>query len=160
MTLKLGRYRIPIVATLVSMLAFVTMLQLGFWQLDRAEQKNQRLKQIQQRQQSQSYALDELLSQKGDIRDYPIEVKGHFIQKKLFFIDNRIVHGQIGYHVVALFQTNWGVLAVNLGWIKAPATRELLPLVSVPASQQTLQGTIAIPDLNPMINDSLKTTNT
>lgn len=154
MTFKLGQFRIPVFATFVSMTAIVIMLQLGFWQLDRAEQKKQRIQQIQKRQQEQPFTLGEILKLKGDIRDYPIEVQGHFIQEKQFLIDNRIANGQVGYHLVALFQTNWGIIPVNMGWLKAPATRDQLPNILLPDGQQTLLGTIAIPELNPMIRDS------
>src|SRR5690606_36512626 len=100
-----GNTRLPIIATLVSLIAFVILLCLGFWQLDRAEQKQLRQQQIEQRQQQQNYSLTEVLGLGGDIRDFPVITRGYFKTDRYFVIDNRIENGQTGYHVVAILNT-------------------------------------------------------
>ena len=68
------------------------------------------------------------------------------------------MEGRIGYQVVAILNVDSDNVAVNLGWLAAPATRSELPEVSLPTGEQTVAGMIAIPSLNPMISETAELT--
>lgn len=146
------RFRLPIVATLVTLIAFVTMLNLGFWQLDRAQQKHMRLLQIDQRQQLSPMSVEEV-SRLTDKRDMPVQLSAAFA-KPVLLLDNRINQGRVGYEVVGLVSTNSGLLLVNLGWVAAPALRQDLPKVALPKGVVELRGMVAVPSLNPMVQET------
>lgn len=156
MNIAKGNIKLPIVATLISLVAFVILLCLGFWQLDRAEQKRLRLQQIEQRKQQQDINLADILSLRGDIRDYPVTTSGHFDLSHYFLIDNRVEQGRTGYHVVGILNTNSGNVAVNLGWLPANGNRDSLPEFQLPKGLQKVNGIVALPSLNPMISETVK----
>ncbi|WP_416306843.1 SURF1 family protein [Neptunicella sp. SCSIO 80796] len=149
-----GNFRLPIIATLVSLTAFVILIGLGVWQLDRAAQKQQRQQQIEQRKLQNNYSLANILALSGDVRDLPVVTSGHFNTRHYFMIDNRMVNGQPGYHVVAILTTASGNIAVNLGWLAAPVSRDVIPHFNLPSEQQVIEGVIALPSLNPMIQET------
>ncbi|WP_268235343.1 SURF1 family protein [Lacimicrobium alkaliphilum] len=130
------------------------MTWLGFWQLDRAEQKQQRAKQIEHRQQQRYSSLSELLRLDSDIRDFPLQVTGRLDQERPLLWDNRIYEGQVGYEVLAVLMTSEGNLLVNLGWTPAPKYRSALPDVELPDGLLTLQGVVTQPQSNPMIREN------
>lgn len=144
--------RLPILATLVTLVAFVTMLYLGMWQLDRAQQKQQRLQQIQLKTQLAPMGIDELRLL-DDMRDAPVAVVGRFLAQ-VFLLDNRVYQGKVGYQLVAVLQTDSGDLLVNLGWLKAPEFRQQVPEYEVPVGLVEVQGMVAVPQLNPMIRET------
>lgn len=146
--------KLPLLATILTLIAVGVMTWLGFWQLDRAEQKLQREKQIEARQQQGFVSLDEISGQNQDLRDQPLRVTGRFETQKVLLWDNRIYEGQVGYEVLGIFNTSYGNLLVNLGWTPAPRYRDELPDVALPQGQINLQGVVVMPQANPMIRES------
>ncbi|MDN4502994.1 SURF1 family protein [Alteromonadaceae bacterium BrNp21-10] len=149
-----NKFKLPIIATLVTFSAIVIMLGLGQWQLQRADEKSQRLEQIQQRQVQQPLSLIEIVSSEIDLRDFPVAVTGEYLPQPLFFIDNKTFEGRIGYYVVAIAAVDKNHIAVNLGWLPAPRTRAELPKVTLPIGPQLIAGVISLPSLNPMISET------
>lgn len=144
----------PIVATLITLVAVVIMFALGEWQLQRAEDKKQRLESVQQRQLLSPLSIEEINTMKGDIRDLPFAAEGVFTVDKYFLLDNKIHQGKVGYQVVAPMQTEHQVLLVNLGWVQAPQTRDQLPQISLPTDSIVINGVSSLPSNNPMINET------
>lgn len=146
--------KLPLLATILTLIAVSVMTWLGFWQLDRAEQKQLRVKQIEDRQQQGYRSLDEISGKNEDIRDLPLRVTGRFEPRKVLLWDNRIYEGQVGYEVLGIFSTAYGNLLVNLGWTPAPKYRDELPDVELPQGHINLQGVVVMPQANPMISES------
>ena len=102
-------------------------LSLGFWQLDRAEQK----KVLDQKHAKLGSRQPVLISDRSEIDEEfrPYRIYGHYAPE-YFLLDNRISEGQVGYEVLQLFRTEAGFsLLVNRGWIAAPRLREEIPEV-------------------------------
>lgn len=159
MRVLIGLKAVPLVATLVTFAAIVIMLALGLWQLQRANEKQQRLDKLQQRQQRSPYNLSQIKQQQNmqkqaDIRDFPVHVSGWLRSDQYLLLDNKIHQGQVGYQVLAPMQTDYGLLLVNFGWLPAPATRQQLPQVRLPQGLFHARGRIALPSLNPMITET------
>lgn len=162
MTLKKTNIRFPLVATVITVLAIVVMVKLGFWQLERAEQKRQLFSDYEQ-QKSEDEAIPfaklKQVSPESDRFRY-VEVTGQFLQQPVFFLDNQIEKGIVGYEVIALFQpransqTN---LPVNMGWLPAPKSRKVLPEVSIPQGMKQLTGFLYFPSDNPFTTNTYET---
>lgn len=107
---------LPPLAALVLVVLFST---LGFWQLDRAEQKRA--------VQAAFTDSGERLMVTGDASYplyQPLAATGHYLDERQFLIDNVILDGRIGYFVVTPFEyeESGPLLLVNRGWVaKDPA---------------------------------------
>ncbi len=144
----------PYFATLISLVAVVTMCWLGVWQMQRAEQKQTRLEQIQQRQANDPLTLAELIKMEGDNRDVPFRVVGDVNPSRYFLLDNRIESGKVGYQVLVPVATNEGLLLVNYGFVAGSQYREKLPEVALIGGAQILAGISSQPLENPMVQET------
>ncbi len=126
------------------MTAFVAILlpvtiALGFWQLERAAQK-ERLE------------LDYLASQAGLPEDLAnldlsaplqrLRLEGEY-EPQHFLIDNQTRAGRVGYRVVTPFRVADGRrFLIDRGWTEAPPNRADLPEVATPVGKQRIIGTL------------------
>ena len=112
----------------------VLFVSLGFWQLDRAAQKNA----------TRALFVDEAPYTRvsGDITvsDFQnLEAVGRFDGDRQVLIDNMIVNERIGFYIITPFRysADEPLLLVNRGWVaKQPA----LPDVSMDDREQTIRG--------------------
>lgn len=144
----------PVIATLVTFVAVVIMLKLGFWQLERMQEKQLRMQSLAERQQQSAISLMDLNDEKGGFADTPVSFVGSPKAEKVLLLDNRIYQGTVGYEVLAFVDTNAGTVIVNYGWIEAPATRDSLPNIAFGLGLQTYEGHVVEPSLNPMIRET------
>jgi surfeit locus 1 family protein len=120
------------------------LLRLGFWQLDRAEEKRQ----IQAdhnalvNQQPVNYTR---LGTKQWQNYQNVIASGEF-RKEQWLIDNQIYQGRFGYELIQPFVTSTGdVLLVSRGWVEGSLDRSKLPQVETPAGQIDIQGYLYSP---------------
>ena len=146
------KMRFPWVATLIALVAVVIMLRLGFWQIQRANNKQERLQQIEQRSDTAALTIEDALSMEGDFDDFQLQANGIFNQHQYFLLDNRVLNQKVGYEVIAPFETGSHVLLVNLGWIQAPPNRDKLPEVNLPGQEIRVHGMISQPTKNPFVS--------
>lgn len=102
------------VPPLAALILIVLFSWLGFWQLDRAQQKNELV------------ALFEDDAPYSRLHnDMPVEIfqrvesRGQYQGDRQVLIDNIVVNGQVGYYVITLFQVapDAPLLLVNRGWV-------------------------------------------
>ncbi|NRA22439.1 MAG: SURF1 family protein [Oceanospirillaceae bacterium] len=119
----------------LALVMVLVMLRLGFWQLERAEEKQQLLAQWQQPVAEISFPLPlDRLYQK-------VKVEGVFDLKRYFLLDNRTRAGRVGYEVLALLTLEKNsVLLVNLGWLAGSVDREFFPQLKLPTGKVVLSG--------------------
>ena len=145
MILKKTNIRFPLIATLVTLLAIVVLVKLGFWQLERAKEKGKLFSDYaQQQSKGDAAALSQLgtISSESD-RFLFVKMRGGFVPQPIFLLDNQIQDGTVGYQVIALFQPqamSENYVPVNMGWLPAPASRQSLPEVNIPSGQHRLTG--------------------
>ncbi|MBA2709291.1 MAG: SURF1 family protein [Tatlockia sp.] len=128
--------------TLLTCVALAFFCHLGFWQLERAQEKIEMLsaqasqaKQASKRWQSE----DPLPKQYQSIR-----VSGDYLDQHLLF-DNQHYQHQLGYHVLTPFQmANGSLILIDRGWVSADQRRQVLPKISTPMNS-TLDGTVYYP---------------
>ncbi len=129
--------------TLATILLLPLLLSLGFWQLDRAEQKSL----LQQRylQRGNEKALSDLQTDKDlDTMIWRrVHLSGNFNKEHTFLLDNQILNGQAGYFVYNLFEMENELPAlVNRGWIRAKPDRKNLPEIVIPLQKLDISGVI------------------
>jgi len=139
----------------VVLTAVICMVLLGFWQLDRMHQKEQRLASIAQKSGEGAISLDALKPQQEDIRDYQVGFNGRAESNQILFLDNRVQNGKVGYEVLVPVQSTDGTVLVNFGWVAAPSLRSELPEVDLAQTYQHFHGRISIPGHNPVVRETL-----
>jgi len=140
-----------LIATVLTVLAIAILVKLGFWQLDRANEKEQLFADYESRQTSpiDLNASDTPIS---DINRYAeVSVEGRFLDDFLL-LDNQIQDGQAGYQVIGLLDAkfakgNNGIIMVNMGWVPWGQDRQQLPQLSLPQGNVTIGGLFYQPQL-------------
>jgi cytochrome oxidase assembly protein ShyY1 len=112
------------------------LVGLGFWQLQRADEKALLAAAWEQRQSQPPVPLAQLWAEPAETLGYlPVSLAGVFVADKYFLLDNRVMGGRFGFEVIGILELDdaAGVVLVNRGWIAAdPARRELPQVPSVP----------------------------
>ena len=119
------------------------LLRLGFWQLDRAEEKAQRLLFYQQQQALPATTITSLPDQQQvDYRN--ITVTGYFDSQRYWLLDNSSRQGKYGYEVIMPLRIDSdevsAMVLVNRGWLLASPLRSELPVIDTPTAAVTLNG--------------------
>ena len=132
----------------MAFLAVVTILifsRLGFWQLQRADEKKQMLA-----AHHVFASLAPILWQphnKLPAQYQPVSVQGHFLPKVLL-LDNQHYQHQFGYHVISPFiLANGQVILVDRGWLSGDVTRRILPVTNTPTGFINLVGSAYYPSV-------------
>ena len=113
---------------LILTLLFVALtLSLGFWQLDRADQK-QALLDIYSERSEISVPLGTVIDDWQSHHYQRIGTEGAFLPDKQIFLENQVREGQVGYHAYVPFRTvDDDVILVNTGWQKELEEKEDIP---------------------------------
>lgn len=122
---------ITLTSSIVTLIAVSIMLRLGFWQLQRMEEKEVRLQSIANKKITGPLDL-ESIEEFLDIQDVPVTFKGALLRNNVFLWDNRVVQGKVGYEVIVPVETNIGTVLTNWGWIRGTGYRDKLPDVVFP----------------------------
>ncbi|MHC6646982.1 SURF1 family protein [Alteromonas sp. HB246098] len=144
------RYVIP---WLITGFSVAIMCGLGYWQLDRMVQKQQRLASIAQKQSNGTLSLEEALNQ-TDPRDITVSFSGSLDANHLLLLDNQIYNQRVGFDVIAPVYTNAGWLLVNFGWVPAPDLTRTLPDISFTSEIRDFTGVISVPGDNPLVKET------
>ena len=134
----------PSIATVAGL---VLTVMLGNWQLGRGNEKAALAQRIQTASRDALIALSTKEVVADDVVWRRVEVSGHFEPKYAVLIDNRIVRGVAGYHVVMPLRIGDGerYVLVNRGWAPAAASRGTLPTISTPAGTVRIVGMATVP---------------
>jgi cytochrome oxidase assembly protein ShyY1 len=147
--------RLPFVATLVTFVCVVIMFALGNWQLQRAEQKTERLLAIKLAAKTAQVDLQQVLrSNVDEMLDMPVNFEGAADAAHYFLVDNKITKGRVGYQILVPMQTDSGTVIANFGWIAATSNRDVLPKVQIDAEKERYAGVISLPQNNAMVKET------
>lgn len=135
-----------IIALCMVVIVVLVCVGLGFWQLERGEKKQQQLNAIAQLQThgvmswSQLIALPVSWNKTGIL----VELQGKMIPDTFWLLDNQVYQGKVGYDLLVLFKprNETRVILVNLGWVKAPITRDILPKITLPKGEVIIKAQI------------------
>lgn len=148
--LHIGPYRFApaLWPTLAFLLLFPLLLGLGFWQMERAGDKQALVEQRAAGEVTAVLQIDGATRLRQADRYRPARVHGHYVAEQQWLLDNRVYRGQAGYHVFTPFRLAGAATAsilVNRGWVAVGASREFLPQLPVPEGPQTLSGRLDAP---------------
>lgn len=130
--------------TLFTVLLFPLLVRLGFWQLEREQEKLQLQNLYTERQQEQPVDLHSLDPQQ-DLQYRQVHVAGTYDNEHIFLLDNRIHQGQAGYEVIVPLLTADGfVVFSNRGWMPQGQYRDQLPAVPVIEGPVDVAGSVYV----------------
>jgi surfeit locus 1 family protein len=144
LTLRAGSWQFaPTVwPTLAALFFFVLTLWLGNWQNERAETKRALQARYDAATQAAPIHLGGTLLDCDSVLFRKLDVQGVFDDAHTILLDNRVLNGVAGYHVLTPLRIDGSRLAVlvNRGWVAAGRTREQIPLPPTPAGPVRLEG--------------------
>lgn len=134
---------------LITLMLFGVLLSLGFWQLDRADQKRALLKDYRTGSETALLELDARLKSAAGL-DYQLAgASGYYDGGHQFLLDNQIHQGVAGYQVLTPLKLRGAEVAVlvNRGWVPLGTSRQVLPPVAVAGDERKVTGRIKRPAL-------------
>ena len=131
---------------LILLSIFGALISLGFWQLQRADEKRQLLDNFASRSTQPPIALTGALLE-GDRSGSPAEIVGHYEEAGQFLWDNRTYEGQPGFHVITPFVIDGSEtrILIDRGWIPLEGSRDRLPRPEVPQGGRNIIGHLYAP---------------
>ncbi|CAB5503090.1 Cytochrome oxidase biogenesis protein Surf1, facilitates heme A insertion [uncultured Gammaproteobacteria bacterium] len=124
---------------LLIVLTIVGLLLLGFWQLERADEKHA----IEHAIVLASLNSAQLVTQADTLIQkeyYQVLLEGRYDNDKQFIYDNQIVNGNAGYYVLTPFiLDNKTVILVNRGFVPWYGSREKLVDIAVSEAKVSIQ---------------------
>lgn len=139
---KIGQYQLTINYwfLIVFLLVQTGLNELGYWQLSRAQEKQQRLELLAENENSVVTNLGSI--SEAEISDFSkVELEVELASRKSILVENKIQNGNLGYHVLNLVhevESNKYIL-VNRGWVEGLANRNDVPKVDLPANYWQLK---------------------
>ena len=156
---SLGPFRISgdVHAMLAGFVLFVLLVNLGSWQLGRAGEKSALASRWEARAAMPVAAPEALMPDVPSIEaaaalaDRHVRWEGSFSANQYLLLDNKLHRGQVGYHVIALAESNAGLIPVNLGWLAGDPSRRKMPIPTLPDGCVAIEGRIYVPSGTPLM---------
>ncbi|MHB1145630.1 MAG: SURF1 family protein [Thiobacillus sp.] len=128
--------------TLAALFFFVLTLSLGNWQSGRADFKRELQARYDAAVREAPIHVGSDPLDRDSVLYRKLEVEGVFDDAHTILIDNRVLNGVAGYHVLTPLRIQGGPLAilVNRGWIAAGRMRDQVPVPPTPAGTVRLEG--------------------
>lgn len=146
--MKIGNktFKPSLIPTIVFLLILPILLRLGFWQLDRAEEKKALIDVFKKQDQLGPLKITEKLTFNEKLNYRTAQVSGSYNRNKQIFIDNKIYQGKTGVNVMTPFkiQNSEYSILVNRGWVPMVIDRSVLPKINTPIKKINLSGKIKI----------------
>ena len=140
--------------TLFTLVMVPLLVGLGFWQLQRAEEKAALMASFEARQQQRPVPLPTLWDKTAETLAYaPVQLSGEFAPNAYFLLDNQVRRGQVGYEVIGILELadDQGRVLVNRGWIAGDAARRTLPAVPAVEGPVTITGHVYVAPGTPFL---------
>lgn len=141
--------------TLLTAVLLPLLVFLGFWQLERAQEKALLASAFNERQSKPPAPLttDIAAGPRETLAYLPVRARGQFLVGRDILLDNRIHRGQFGYEVVSplLLDRVEEVVLVNRGWIAGDSSRRTLPEIPSVAGPVDVTGHLYIAPGSPYL---------
>ena len=118
------------------------MVQLGNWQLSRAQEKESRQERLDLLSQEPAVVLPPTEVKLEDFQYRQVEARGEYVPGHTIYLDNKIYRGVAGYHIITPLRigTSSMHVLVNRGWAPADRDRSKLPEAVPPSGQVSVSG--------------------
>ena len=133
--------------TLAAIAGVAATAALGNWQLGRGQDKAALAQRIAVANRDAQIELSQTEARAEDVAWHRVEVRGRLEPKYAVLIDNRILHGVVGYQVVMPLRIAGGErhVLVNRGWVAATGSRDILPQIKTPPEEVLIAGLATVP---------------
>jgi len=145
------RFRPGWATTLATALLLPALIGLGFWQLDRAEQKTEIRDKYAARGRMGPVDVNRRQLDRDEMDFRQARVEGRYRADMSIYLDNKVLDGVPGYEIltpleIARRKTGEAqFILVNRGWIPWGESRQTLPPVDTPTGPLTLSGRLRAP---------------
>lgn len=136
-----------LIPTLATLFIFPLLLTLGFWQLDRADQKQALFDDYIKTSSLMPADIKEVMNQVSPDENIVWRhgvLAGSYVGTKVMLLDNQVLSGTAGYHVYQAFQASgtdqW--ILINRGWVGAGSYRDTIPDIAGAEGPVDLTGAI------------------
>ena len=138
--------RHPVFLWAIALLAMTLFARLGFWQLQRADEKREMLAKAASALSSRTPRPLSVVAEKTRAHDYDwVEVEGRFADAPAVLLDNQQQGGKVGVRAYRVFVLKDGLpVLVDLGWSVLPPERTM-PRVARDAGRGRLAGLLMPP---------------
>lgn len=147
--LRCGSWRLTLRPgmALLALAVAAAMVSLGNWQTRRAEERLALQQRVDTLAQGPVLSLPAARVSAADYVNGRVAVRGEFAPRHMVLVDNRVLRGAPGYHVVTPLRIRGGdrYVLVNRGWIAAGPTRDRLPEVRTPGGEVVVEGLAVVP---------------
>jgi surfeit locus 1 family protein len=137
----------PGLATSVAAAAFFALtIAAGNWQTRRAEEKLELGRRLEDAARGPVLPVPSAPAEPSAFERHRVSARGRFVAQATLFLDNKVLKGVAGYHVLTPLKLEGSGLHVIIdrGWIAA-GDRSGLPAVPAPEGLQTIEGTAVVP---------------
>ena len=151
------RIRGDLRAVLAGLVLFALLVNLGSWQLGRAGEKSALASRWEARAAMPAVAPEALLPDTPSteaaaaLADRQVQWQASFTDADYLLLDNRLHRGQVGYHVIALAESDAGLIPLNLGWLAGDPSRRTTPAPTFPEGRVAIEGRIYVPSGAPFM---------
>lgn len=128
--------------TLAALFFLVLTVSLGNWQRERADSKRALQARYDAALHEAAVHAGSTLLERDAVLYRKLEVEGVFDDAHSILIDNRVLNGAAGYHVLTPLRIAGSpfTILVNRGWVAVGRSREALPTPPTPAGSVRLEG--------------------
>jgi surfeit locus 1 family protein len=149
--LKFSIYNISfnykLLPTLIFIIFFTLFIKLGFWQLDRADQKKIINMAFAERQHQPPIQLNKETIQMPikDIIWHHVTLSGEFLNEKNIILDNQIREEKAGFLIYTPFKIldSNGIILINRGWHPLTNSRKDIPDIPPIREMQIIEGEVS-----------------
>ena len=125
--------------SLLFLLFLPLLLRLGYWQLERAEEKQQLLTVYQQQRNLPAQKF--VVNSAEKIANYQsVLIEGEYDNQHYWLLDNKPRSGKVGYEIIMPLKVGNQHILVNRGWVMASPLRNELPEVVTPKGKVLIKG--------------------
>ena len=141
-------------ATIFYVFFSIVFVVLGFWQINRGNEKTEIIEafELQQSGQAIEFSSD---SQKWE----RVYVSGKLDDERIIYLDNVIHKGILGFKVLApVFIEDNKIVLVDFGWIKQPQSRDQVSFVSISDNKNvSVSGVLEAPEMGLILSEDIFT---
>jgi len=145
----LGYSFTPKIWSIIVTAAFIFLfIELGNWQLSRADEKNAQQEKLDMLSKQPIIMLPNTRVKLDDFQYREVEIRGEYLPSHTIYLDNKTFKGVAGYHVltpIRLANSSLHVL-INRGWVAAGFDRSVLPDVPLVQGEMIVTGVVVSPE--------------
>ena len=141
------RFRPTFWASAAALVGVAVTIALGFWQLDRARQKEEAAARQEQLDRVQPVRIEGADVSVAALESRQVEAFGRFEPEGVVWLDNRVRNGIVGYEVVMPLRvrSTGARVLVDRGWTAGTGDRSRMPEVTTPVEDIRVSGRAVVP---------------